>query len=223
MLAKEPDDEVLLLASAELAALSGDNGDAARKLLDRAIAAHPASPTARIAMITLAMRERDPKVALAAAQAAAAAIPGDLRIQESLAAAQIAAGDPNQAVDTWQRMVKAQPRQRGGAHPAGRSAVGCEGPAGRDRVRAQGCRLEARFGRRTADPHAPAGGQSAERCRTGRGTRAAEVDAGRGHGLRARRRDSQRRGSLGGCGRRVPAGARQASPILRLPVGSMPR
>ncbi len=110
MLAKDPNNEAVLMASAELAAVAGGGGDAARKLLERAITAQPASVRPRLALIALAMRERDVKAALASAQAAQAALPNDLQIEDALGTAQLAAGNANQAIDTFQRIVKEQPQ-----------------------------------------------------------------------------------------------------------------
>jgi putative PEP-CTERM system TPR-repeat lipoprotein len=110
MLAKDPSNESLLLASAELASLSEEGSAAARKFVERAIVAHPASVQPRMMLITLAARERDSKAAVAAAQAAAAALPGNAQIQEALGTAQLAAGDANQAIETFQRLTKQEPQ-----------------------------------------------------------------------------------------------------------------
>ena len=106
MLQKDPTDEQLLLAQADLLVLQSGATDQARKLVERAIAAHPASPRPRLALIGLATRDRDPKAALTAAEAAQAAIPNDPQISNALAAAQVASGNPNAAVETYRRAAQ---------------------------------------------------------------------------------------------------------------------
>lgn len=110
MLAKDPSNESLLLASAELASLSEEGADSARKFVERAIVAHPTSVQPRLMLIALAAREGNQKAALAAAQAAAVALPGDAQLQEALGSAQLASGDANQAIETFQRLTKQQPQ-----------------------------------------------------------------------------------------------------------------
>jgi putative PEP-CTERM system TPR-repeat lipoprotein len=109
MLVKYPEDEDLLLAAANLTLIAGEDVRGARKLIDRAIVAHPASSAPRLASISLAMRERDTKAALAAAQAAATAIPGDPQLQEALAEVQLASGAPIQAIEILRRLVNEHP------------------------------------------------------------------------------------------------------------------
>jgi len=55
------------------------------------------------------MRRRDPKAAMAAAQAALLAIPNSPQLTEALGATQIASGEFNQAVGTFRNLVKLQP------------------------------------------------------------------------------------------------------------------
>jgi cellulose synthase operon protein C len=55
------------------------------------------------------MRQRDTKAAIAAAQAALSAIPNSPQLTEALGAAQLAAGEFNQAVSSFANLVKLQP------------------------------------------------------------------------------------------------------------------
>jgi cellulose synthase operon protein C len=109
MLAKSPDNEALLLAYADLLSVSGASQDQARSAIDKAVAAHPASAQARLALVGYDMRRRDSKAAMAAAQAALSAIPNDPQLTEALGATQLASGELNQAVETFRNLVKLQP------------------------------------------------------------------------------------------------------------------
>jgi putative PEP-CTERM system TPR-repeat lipoprotein len=79
-------------------------------VLQKAIAAQPESANARLALVNLYLRERDFRSALNAAQEAAAAVPGDSRILDALGRAQLASGDTNQALDSFNRLVTAEPK-----------------------------------------------------------------------------------------------------------------
>jgi putative PEP-CTERM system TPR-repeat lipoprotein len=110
LLAKDPSSEDLLLAQADLDVMTGGNVDEARRLVDGAVAAHPQSTRARLAQIVMASRQGDPKGTLSVAEAAAAALPGDQQIADALGAAQLGAGNANQAIGTFQRAAEASPQ-----------------------------------------------------------------------------------------------------------------
>ena len=78
-------------------------------LIDRSIKANASSVAARIALVKFHTRNKDPKAALAAAQAAAQAIPNDTRITDTLGLAQMAAGEVDKAIETYKRMAESQP------------------------------------------------------------------------------------------------------------------
>src|SRR5262249_818957 len=109
MLANDPKSEPLLLALAELLALTGQAPDQVKAAIGRAITADPSSVPARLALVNYSMRQGDTKAALAAAQSAQAALPNDLRIIEALGTVQLAAGYMNQALAAFQRLVQLQP------------------------------------------------------------------------------------------------------------------
>ena len=109
MLANDPKNEPLLLAQAELLALTGQPPDQVKSAIERAIAANPNSAVARMSLVNYSMRQGDTKAALAAAQSAQAALPDDPRIVEAIGAAQLAAGDLNQAMAAFQRLAQLQP------------------------------------------------------------------------------------------------------------------
>ncbi len=110
ILAKDPRNEQALLALAGL--LSATNAPPAdvKAAIDRAISANPTSVRAQMALIAFLNQQRDAKGALAAAQAAATAFPGNAQVLEALGLAQQAAGDNNQALDTLTKAAKLEPQ-----------------------------------------------------------------------------------------------------------------
>jgi cellulose synthase operon protein C len=109
MLSKDPKSEPLLLASAQLLTITGGSTDKARTAIDKAVSANPSSAGARLALIKFEMRRRDFKAATTAAQAALAAVPNHPQLTEALGVAQLAAGQSNQAVETFRKLVQLQP------------------------------------------------------------------------------------------------------------------
>lgn len=109
ILAKNPKNEQVLLAHAQLLTLSGGTPEAIKDAIDKAIAANPTSSRARLALIGYQMRRRDPKAAIAAAQAGLTAIPNNVQLMEALGASQLAGNEPNQAIETFKTVVQLQP------------------------------------------------------------------------------------------------------------------
>ena len=109
ILLKEPNNEdaILGLAQAQVAT------NAPRKevivTFERAIKANPTSIAPRLAQIGYLNQSRDPKAALTAAQAANAAIQNEPKILDALGLAQLAAGETNQAIETFNKLASAQP------------------------------------------------------------------------------------------------------------------
>jgi putative PEP-CTERM system TPR-repeat lipoprotein len=112
MLAKEPKNEQLLLAIAELTTMSGGSVADTRAALERAVDANPESARSRITLISYLLRVRDTKAALAAAQAAQAqpSLRGEPQVIDALAATQLAAGETNAAIETLKRLVQIAPQ-----------------------------------------------------------------------------------------------------------------
>ena len=112
LLAKEPKNEQVLLAIAELIAMSGGSGADLRAALDRAVEANPDSARARTALVSHYLKMRDAKSALTAAQAAQAVptLRNEPQVINALAAAQLASGETNAAIDTLKRLVQASPQ-----------------------------------------------------------------------------------------------------------------
>ena len=110
MLTKDPRNEQTLLAYAGLLVGSRAPASEVKAVIERAIAANPASVRPRIILITYYAQQRDAKAALAAAQAAQVAFPENPQILEILGAAQQGAGENNQALETFARVTKLLPQ-----------------------------------------------------------------------------------------------------------------
>jgi putative PEP-CTERM system TPR-repeat lipoprotein len=109
MIAREPRNDQLYLALADLQARTQAEPKAIAETLQRAVAANAQSVPARLALINLHLRNNDPKTALTAAQAAVAAMPSDPRILEAAGVAYEAAGETNQAIDTFNKLASLRP------------------------------------------------------------------------------------------------------------------
>ena len=105
LIAKKPDDEQLLLAFAELQERTGEV-DRAGTLLRNAVKVNPSSPTPYAALVQYHLRRHDPKAAIAVAQDAADARPSEPRFLELLSDAQESVGVGEDAVRTYQAVVR---------------------------------------------------------------------------------------------------------------------
>jgi putative PEP-CTERM system TPR-repeat lipoprotein len=110
IVAKDPKNDQALLGLADVLALTGAPVTDVIAVVDRAVTANPTAVRARLAAINLRLQSRDPKGALAAAQAASAAIPENVQIVEALGRAQLASGDTQQAISTYNRLVALAPQ-----------------------------------------------------------------------------------------------------------------
>jgi putative PEP-CTERM system TPR-repeat lipoprotein len=110
VLKKEPNNEQALLGLAVVLRATGGDPRAVEKLLKQAVAANPASVTARINLVNFYLRGQELKAALAAAQEAQAALPSDPRIVQALGTTQIAAGETRQAIATFTRLGELLPK-----------------------------------------------------------------------------------------------------------------
>jgi tetratricopeptide (TPR) repeat protein len=121
MLAKDPKNEQVLLALAELLSYTGHGPAEVKAALDRAIAAAPTSIAPRMALVGYYSSQRDAKAALTAAQSAQAAFPNDAQVIAALGAAQLSAGESNEAqvvvkdynaaIETLRKIIAIQPDQ----------------------------------------------------------------------------------------------------------------
>ncbi len=112
MLANEPRNEQALLALAGLLAATNAPPAEVKAAIERAITANRTSVRAHQALVGFYAQQKDTKAALAAAQAAQAAIPGNPQILETLGVAQQAAGENNQAIETLTRLASCSRRTR---------------------------------------------------------------------------------------------------------------
>ena len=104
----EPKNGAARLALAELAARTGAGREAVAQLLDAAVKANPGDVTARLALIDHHLATQDTKAALVAAQAALAQLPDHFELLGRQGRAQLASGDHQQAVSTYNRMIALQ-------------------------------------------------------------------------------------------------------------------
>lgn len=109
VLAKEPKQPQALLALAELRAREGGGKEEVAELITRAITANPTEKVPRLLLVDLHLRSKDVKLALSAAQNAVAAIPDSHEILDALGRAQLASGDTNQALISFNKVAAMQP------------------------------------------------------------------------------------------------------------------
>ena len=109
ILTKEPNNEGALLGLAQVQVSTNAPRKEITATFERAIKANPTSVAPRLAQIGFFTQSRDAKSALTAAQAANAAIQNEPRILDSLGLAQLAAGETNQAIETFNKFASAQP------------------------------------------------------------------------------------------------------------------
>jgi len=107
---KNPKNEQFLLGLADLSALTLDTPDTGKNLIERAIAADPQSLAPRLALVNFHIRARDFRAAVNAGQAGLAALPDNPRLLDVLARAQVAAGDSDQALESYRRLARVQPK-----------------------------------------------------------------------------------------------------------------
>jgi putative PEP-CTERM system TPR-repeat lipoprotein len=108
MIAREPGNEQLYMALADLQARTQAESREVAATLQRAVQASPQTAGPRVALIDFYLRTGDTKAALTAAQAALTAIPSDPRLLATAGMAQEAAGEINQAVGTYTKLAALQ-------------------------------------------------------------------------------------------------------------------
>lgn len=109
VIAKDPKNVQALLALAELSAKSGGKPEELVVLVNKAISANPAEAAPRLALIRLYLGANEPKKALTAAQDALAVLPDRPEILDAAGRAQQAAGEFNQALATYGKLVNLMP------------------------------------------------------------------------------------------------------------------
>lgn len=94
-----------LMALADLSQRRDENVDATKALLQRAVQAAPDAPEPRFKQIEFLIQKRLLQETLTAAQEATAALPHDLRVLDVVGQAQMAAGDTEQAINSFRRLA----------------------------------------------------------------------------------------------------------------------
>jgi putative PEP-CTERM system TPR-repeat lipoprotein len=110
LIVREPKNELALLGLAEVMVRTGAKPAEVLGALKRAVAVNPNSVNARLALITFHLRSKDANAALMAAQEADSVLRNDMRILSALGRAQEAAEQPNQAIETYNRMATLDPQ-----------------------------------------------------------------------------------------------------------------
>jgi putative PEP-CTERM system TPR-repeat lipoprotein len=109
VLAKDPKSGQAMLALAELAARTGAPKDEVAKLIGNAVTANPTEATPRLLLIDFYLRNKDIKLATSTAQEATAALPDNPEVLDALGRTQLAAGEFNQAITSYNKMAGMQP------------------------------------------------------------------------------------------------------------------
>src|SRR5690606_18622208 len=107
---RDPKNAEALLTLAELQRSTGAAPADVLASLERAEAASPGAVAANLAIVQHHLRQREFPRALQVAQKVAAAHPEDARVMETLARAQLAAGDSQQAISALNKLAGLQPR-----------------------------------------------------------------------------------------------------------------
>lgn len=106
---KDADNATLHLLLARLMEQRGAPIEELRRVIGEGIKLAPRDAIARVQLVDTNLRRRQTQEALAAAQQAEAAIPDDLEVLDALGRTQALAGDTQQALSTFQRIVGLEP------------------------------------------------------------------------------------------------------------------
>lgn len=112
IIAAEPHNEQALLGLADVMAQTGADPREITTTLQRAIRTNPESVSARLALIAHHLRMKDSAAALNVAQEARVGLPDDNRVLYALGEAQLAAGQVNQAAESFNRWVALDPQAK---------------------------------------------------------------------------------------------------------------
>ncbi|MBA4178126.1 MAG: PEP-CTERM system TPR-repeat protein PrsT [Leptothrix sp. (in: Bacteria)] len=105
----DPKNAFAMMAFADMKSRTGGPADEVGKLYRAATMAAPTLAEPRLRLIDLALRQRQYKQALQAAQDGLAAMPGDVQILDAAGQAQMRAGDIEQAQSTFRKLATALP------------------------------------------------------------------------------------------------------------------
>ncbi|MFN7609528.1 MAG: XrtA/PEP-CTERM system TPR-repeat protein PrsT, partial [bacterium] len=106
---RDPKNSQAMVTLAEVLVRQGAQVNEVKALFTEAVAATPLEAEPRLKLIEYTLRRRQLKDALAAAQDAVAALPGDVRILEAVGNAQVQAGDVEQGINTFRRLATSLP------------------------------------------------------------------------------------------------------------------
>jgi putative PEP-CTERM system TPR-repeat lipoprotein len=106
-----PRDARAMTAIADLRRRAGAPPDEVQRLLVEAISASAVIPGPRLLLVDHHLAQGNLSAALSTAQEAVAALPGDPMLLDALGRVQLAAGDSEQAINTFNRIVAAHPSQ----------------------------------------------------------------------------------------------------------------
>lgn len=110
LLEKDPKNPDALTALSQLRAETGAPQKEIIEPLERAVAGNPKAVAPRLSLIELYTRSGDPKKALTTAQDGYAALPESAQMLDALGQAQLAAGETNQAVASFNKLVEMRPK-----------------------------------------------------------------------------------------------------------------
>lgn len=109
MISADPKNAQAYISLAQLKARAGADKGQIGKLLEQAVQANINEPASRLLLIHHWLSIRDLKSALAAAQAGVAAMPSNPEMLDALGSMQLATGESNQAIATFNRVASLQP------------------------------------------------------------------------------------------------------------------
>ena len=110
VIAKDPKNDLAYLALADVLSLTKASASDIIAVLKRAVAARPDSVAARVALINAYLQTKDTRAALNEAQEAVAGGSKEPRLLDALGRAQWAAGDTNQAIESFNRLAALEPQ-----------------------------------------------------------------------------------------------------------------
>jgi len=110
VIAADPKNDLAYLALADVMAATKAPPAEVVALLQRAVAARPDSIAARVALVNAYLQAKDARAALNTAQEGVAAGSKEPRLLDALGRAQWAAGETNQAIETFSRLAALEPQ-----------------------------------------------------------------------------------------------------------------
>jgi len=109
LLKLSPSNTEAMLSIADLRVTQGASKDEVIGLIRNAIKVSPGEATPQLMLVEYLLLNKDGKGALEAAQLATAAAPNSLELLDALGRAQVMAGQPLQAINTFGKLIQAQP------------------------------------------------------------------------------------------------------------------